>query len=186
MRHVDTTHVAFLDSDDLWLPEKLEVQQEIALSGVRAQGSGYILAGSVQGLNLLQDQKVKSLTLKDLLKVNSICNSSVLIETSLLQEVGGLPTSYGVRGIEDYAAWLRVATIADWALTSTPLVVYSDEPESSMRGTNEFTIPEGTLALFDLTAWLQTRGHKLSPHVRLSNKAAESVLLTWAAKQSIR
>lgn len=183
MRYVETTHVAFLDSDDLWLPEKLEIQQEIALSGIRAQGSGYILAESDPSINMARGRDVKSLSLRELLRVNSICNSSVLIETSLLHEVGGLPTSYGVRGIEDYAAWLRVATVTGWALSSVPFVVYSDDPESSMRGTNEFTVSEGALALFDFTAWLQSRGHRLPPHVRFANKSSERVLMSWAARQ---
>jgi glycosyltransferase involved in cell wall biosynthesis len=184
MQHVETTHVAFLDSDDLWLPEKLEIQQEIAHTGIRAQGSGYIRSGSGTSINLLPTPGVKPLRLQELLKANTICNSSVLIETSLLQEIGGLPTSYGVRGIEDYAAWLRVATVTNWALSDAPLVVYSDDPESSMRGTNAFTISERKLALFDFAAWLQSRGHSLPPLVRLADKASERVLMTWAARQS--
>lgn len=185
VNQIRTSHVAFLDSDDLWLPAKLEIQREIARSGVRAQGSGYLLSAPTSDFNLPPHNSVRQLSLEDLLNQNSLCNSSVLVETSLLRDIGGLPISYGVRGIEDYAAWLRVATITNWSFNETPLVIYSDRPESSMRSTNEFTIPENSLALLDLIGWLEMRGHKVPQHIRLARKVSDTVLKSWAAKQTL-
>ena len=43
LKHVDTSHVAFLDSDDLWVQDKLAIQRELAESGTRAQGASYLV-----------------------------------------------------------------------------------------------------------------------------------------------
>ncbi len=182
---VETTHVAFLDSDDLWVPEKLEIQEELARSGIRAQGSGYDVGGSISQINPTRVQGAKTLTLRELLVANMLCNSSVMVESALLREIGGLPTSYGVRGIEDYAAWLRVAAVTDWTLFMAPLVFYNDDPENSMRGTNEFSIHQGTLALLDFAAWLQDRGHRIPSAIQLAGKFGDRVLMEWAARQRL-
>lgn len=180
-----TTHVAFLDSDDLWIREKLEIQEELALSGVRAQGSGYVVAGAPRSGNETINRASTSLSLRQLLIANELCNSSVLVERSLLEEIGGLPISYAVRGIEDYAAWLRIATISEFVLVGEPLVIYSDEPEGSMRGTNYFSVPENILALWDFAAWLEGQGRVVPPVVRLSLRVSNRMLLQWAARQRL-
>ena len=182
---VETTHVAFLDSDDLWVTEKLEIQEELARSGIRAQGSGYITSGLSSRVESVAVQGTKTLTLRELLIANVLCNSSVLVESALLHEIGGLPTSYGVRGIEDYAAWLRIATITNWMFLEAPLVIYSDSPATSMRGTNEFSISERTLALLDFTAWLRDQGRRVPPAISLATKVGDRALMEWAARQRI-
>jgi glycosyltransferase involved in cell wall biosynthesis len=182
---IKTTHVAFLDSDDLWIPQKLEIQEALARSGVRAQGSGFVVAGSNSIDNLTPSDRAETLSLKELLVSNSLCNSSVLVQRNLLEMIGGLPTSYGVRGIEDYAAWLRVAAHTDWTLLEAPLVIYSDSPATSMRGTNEFSIPENTLALLDFASWLQTQGCQVPSFVKVASKAGDRALLRWASKQHL-
>jgi glycosyltransferase involved in cell wall biosynthesis len=185
LKSIETTHVAFLDSDDLWTKGKLEIQEGIARSGVKAQGSGFVVAGSNSIYGLTPSDRAKTLSLKDLLISNSLCNSSVLVQRKLLQEIGGLPTSYGVRGIEDYAAWLRIAAYASWTLLEDPLVIYSDNPATSMRGTNEFSIPETTLALLDFASWLQTQGRPVPTFVKAATKIGDRALLKWASKQHL-
>lgn len=184
LKNVLTTHVAFLDSDDVWAPNKLEIQTDAARQGVRAQGSAY--HANTDQLNELggcREISCVSLSLRDLLKQNQLCNSSVLIEVSLLREIGGLATSYAVRGIEDYATWLRVATRTEWSFSQTPLVVYSDFPATSMRGTNEFSVSERTLALWDLAWWLTSQGKTIPKVVKLGMRGADFLLRNWAARQ---
>lgn len=177
-----TSHVAFLDSDDTWIPRKLEIQRTLAGNGWRAQGSSYTTTALISNQNHLHFS-VRALTLKSLLKVNRLCTSSVVIDRDLLDYVGGLPVSYGVRGIEDYATWLRVASVCDWALVSKPLVVYSDNPAISMRGTNFFSVSEQTLALWEFVAWLEARGHRRPRDQALLSKISEERLKLWAASR---
>lgn len=180
---IRTTHVALLDSDDLWIREKLEIQEQLALSGIKAQGSGYLTTGSFTSRARIVTPTARTLSLRQLLASNVICNSSVLIERQLLLKTGGLPVSYSVRGIEDYAAWLRVATITKWSLVDQPLVIYSDQPENSMRGTNHFLIPENALAVWDLVAWLRSQGHRIPMSVVLASKFSNFILRQWAERQ---
>ena len=161
LRLVKASHVAFLDSDDQWVPGKLELQVAFAKKGFRAQGSGYLIDSLEPAEPLSNDHPIEFLYLKDLLKENQICNSSVLLERKLLLQVGGLPTSYGIRGIEDYVAWLRIATVSDWLYSPMPLVIYSDDPANSMRSTNVFSIPEQELAALDLFHWYRSHSREV-------------------------
>ncbi len=181
VQRVETTHVAFLDSDDVWVRNKLELQSDLARQGARAQGSAYCLEPSqVVAPGTGTAPSVVRISLNELLRANQICNSSVLLEMNLLREIGGLATSYAVRGIEDYATWLRVATIDRWHFCEAPLVVYADNPLTSMRSTNEFTVSEKTLALWDLAGWLNSRGKKIPNRVRLGMGIGSLVLRNWA------
>lgn len=180
---LETSHVAFLDSDDLWIRNKLEIQERLALRGSRAIGSGYILRDKLTGENAAARSASRRVTLRGLLADNVICNSSVLLEVQLLHEIGGLPISYGVRGIEDYAAWLRIATLTDWTFILDPLVIYNDDPLNSMRGTNHFSIPENVLALWDFVAWLQQGGREVPGATQFAIRASNRMLREWAARQ---
>lgn len=183
LSRLETSHVAFLDSDDLWIENKLEIQEELALKGARAQGSGFVIREATVKKHDVKNYSLRKVGLRSLLASNVICNSSVLLEVQLLREIGGLPISYGVRGIEDYAAWLRIATVTDWTFISDPLVIYSDDPENSMRGTNHFSIPENILALWDFADWLQQRGHEVPATIRLAMRSGNLLLREWAARQ---
>lgn len=181
LAEVTTSHVAMLDSDDLWAPDKLLIQEKLALLGVRAQGSGYISDVDFSGW-AGACVSASRLHLRTLLKGNVLCNSSVLIETSLLRCVGGVASSYAARGIEDYATWLRVGTYADWYITDTPLVLYSDSPATSMRGTNEFLVDERTLALWEFARWLGGRGFKVPIPISAMMRGSDALLRLWASK----
>jgi glycosyltransferase involved in cell wall biosynthesis len=184
LKQVKTTHVAFLDSDDVWARSKIKIQVDAARQGVRAQGSAYqVDTNQLDALGGSIEISFVRLSLRDLLKQNQLCNSSVLIEVSLLREIGGLATSYAVRGIEDYATWLRVATRTAWSFSPTPLVTYSDFPATSMRATNEFSVSERTLALWDLAWWLRSQGKTVPKVAKLGMRGADFVLRSWAARQ---
>lgn len=154
-----TTHVAFLDSDDQWHPRKLEMQMALAESGRAAictpcSTDPDVLSQEVRPVAL----QAVTVGLADLMDGNTICNSSVLIDRRLLEAAGGIPASYAVRGIEDFAAWLRVAYLAEWVKMETPLVYYRDDPGASIRSSKECEIPERILAQLDFAAWLRSTG----------------------------
>ena len=184
VNELTTSHIAFLDSDDIWVRDKLAIQEELAMAGARAQGSGFFLHGVVQDINAESVIETSQKTLRDLLSSNLLCNSSVLVEARLLRQIGGLPVSYAVRGIEDYAAWLRIAYVTPWTFLESPLVQYSDVPETSMRGTNHFSVPEDVLALWDFAAWLKEQGHRVPLMARLGVKVGNYLLQHWAARQT--
>jgi glycosyltransferase involved in cell wall biosynthesis len=154
--------LAFLDSDDEWLPEKLEIQLALAeKSGCRAVCSNaqrLIPGKGVEG-NLLE-WGAERVTFSDLLQVNHIICSSTLIQKSLFPMVAGFPEDEHLQAWEDYALWLRIATQTDFAFVTEPLplVIYRDDVANSVRN-NKVDVWSKRKAVFnDLKCWGERQG----------------------------
>ena len=103
--------IALLDSDDEWLPEKLEVQ-----FGALAENPGYRLihcdeiwirdGRRVNAAN--RHRKRGGWIFEHCLPLCVISPSSAVIEKRLLEEVGGF--NEGLPACEDYDLWLRVCS----------------------------------------------------------------------------
>jgi glycosyltransferase involved in cell wall biosynthesis len=118
-------HVAFLDADDLWRPEKLAHQLEM-LAARPEVGLVHCAA------EVLDDPQAPVATPGDdeepllirLLETNFIYNSSVLVRRSVLDEHGVFDTDPGLRGTEDFELWLRLAVVVEFAYVPEPLLLY--------------------------------------------------------------
>jgi glycosyltransferase involved in cell wall biosynthesis len=127
--------LAFLDSDDEWLPEKLEKQialaEKLNLKAASSNASRFIPKEGIIGdyFSFNKDR----ITFDDLLKINEIVCSSSLIHASLLKSVISFPEEEALKALEDYAFWLRVATKTDFAFLTERLVVYRDDTTNSVR-----------------------------------------------------
>ena len=108
-------YVAFLDSDDWWNSDKLQVS-------VNSLESGYdfvyhpMFVVKKNNFNLfLKKTKVRDLDSKifnDLIiGGNCINTSSVVLRKSIIDQVGGMSEDKGLIGIEDFDTWLRVAKV---------------------------------------------------------------------------
>lgn len=175
LNKIATEWVAFLDSDDLWKPEKIEVQiNQINKLNAVAVCSNATLMGN-QGRFF--PNFPKRIPIRKLLRRNLIITSSVVVKTSILREVDGFATSTFSRGSEDYATWLRIGTVCDWQTSDTPLVIYNDDSISSIRKSEEFTQAYSNIyGILDFISWRDSKGR--SPSILL-----KSVLrvLTWVA-----
>jgi glycosyltransferase involved in cell wall biosynthesis len=151
----DTDWVAFLDSDDTWLSTKLETQlAQAARTGAAALYTGAYRKVDGVRRGLVVDDLPERLSFADLVKVNSVVNSTVLVRRSLLLRVGGVAEAYLVRGVEDYATWLRIATVTTWEGTPEPLIDYTDDVAAGVRGTEvSLHHPGQQSAWLDYLAW---------------------------------
>jgi len=109
------SYVGFLDSDDLWLPEKLR-RQVAVLAGrptiALVYGScEYIEAdGTRTGQLVWSPENLKSGdALAELLRHNFLSTPGVLVPTRLVRAVGGFNESRALVAREDYELWLRLA-----------------------------------------------------------------------------
>ncbi len=153
--------VAFLDSDDYWNANKLEVQMKRLRDGkLNAVCSNAFIGGTSQ---LLITTKVREeITLGHLLSQNVVVNSSTLIRRSLLINVGGVVESASVLGAEDYATWLRIATISSWGYVSEGLVHYEAASSDSLKFSSEVShLFSKTQGILDFIEWKKFNGGQM-------------------------
>jgi glycosyltransferase involved in cell wall biosynthesis len=150
---LETKWVAFLDSDDLWFENKLEIQIALAIkTGSKAICSNAIRLSTNE--KYLHKNQSRVLKLKELLKSNQIINSSVLIDREVLVKVGGYVSNYNVRSVEDYATWLRIATLTNWNYCDDSLVTYDDTSVDGLSNIAKMSETDiSTHALVDFYNW---------------------------------
>lgn len=124
--HARGRFVAFLDSDDLWKPTKLE-RQMTALKSRGAQWSytGYEIVGdSGQSLKRFVAAQFKEATIlyKLLTTEASAAMGSVLVAKGLIDRCGGFSTEPALQCREDHDLVLCLATVAYPAVVSEVLV----------------------------------------------------------------
>lgn len=129
--------IAFLDSDDWWLPPKLG--RQVQLLRTRPEVGFCSCAARVEDtegrlLNLWQVPIVEGSFLAHLFgssaDVPGSC-SAVLARRHLIQAVGGFDET--LRGAEDPDLWIRLAAISEFACIAEPLAVILRRPGSVSR-----------------------------------------------------
>ena len=114
--------IAFLDSDDWWTKDKLEVcvdnindevdfiyhDLETIQNKPKFFSKKRILKGRELHRPILDDLLVT--TIKN---GNAIGNSSVMVRKNILSKIGGISENFNLVGSEDYNTWLRIAQITD-------------------------------------------------------------------------
>ena len=127
--------LAFLDSDDEWLPDKLEKQlvlaQRLGCKAACSNATRHVPGEGFKGAYLAW--KKEKITFDSLLPVNLVICSSAIIHKSLFATVVGFSEDERLKAREDYALWLRVATQTDFAYHPEPLVMYRDDAANSVR-----------------------------------------------------
>ena len=109
--------VAFLDSDDRWMKDKLQVCMESVSHETDFIYHNLKIDNNSSGYNTrktLKSWKLKAPILLDLLvNGNAIANSSVVVRKKFLYEIDGLNEEPQLVGSEDYNTWLRIALLTD-------------------------------------------------------------------------
>lgn len=116
--------IAFLDADDIWLPNKLERQLPLFLD----ENVGLVYGPRIE----FSDGREKTVNLPRptgnifplLIKSNFITNSSVIIRRSVLAETGNFDEDRHWQAIEDYELWLRIAARFKISCVAEPVVKY--------------------------------------------------------------
>jgi glycosyltransferase involved in cell wall biosynthesis len=110
-------YIAFLDSDDWWMPKKLEISLEYLERGADVVYHDQFWVEKVNQKIFWQKdpaRNLKSPVFYDLLENgNGLPNSSVVIRKDLLDKVSGLSEDKNLVAAEDYETWLRVAKVSE-------------------------------------------------------------------------
>jgi glycosyltransferase involved in cell wall biosynthesis len=116
--------IAFLDADDLWLPDKLE--RQLAIPSVKMSYTDRFNIGERGDLperqGTLKPMQGGDLFVPLLREGNFITNTSVVMRRDLFEQLGGFYT--GLNGTEDWDLWIRVAEHHPIGVVAEPLVKY--------------------------------------------------------------
>ena len=157
---VTSKWVAFLDSDDAWLPEKLAVQASFIDDNPEIAW----IAGAFQKVKLLNDKyldagAVSTMPGSELVAV-SMCNAlqllageiqiwtgTVMMRRETVQSLGGFPTGWQVA--EDLDLWVRFAIQEPMiGYACKPIAVYTVDQPSSLTGSASDSISPAKLKFF--------------------------------------
>ena len=145
IRATTAPYLAFLDSDDYWLPEKLALQMQFfrAYPEIRACQTEEIWIRHGRRVNPRKKHlKPSGDIFEPSLKRCLVSPSAVMLTRSLLEEIGLFDES--LPACEDYDLWLRIASRFPIHLLRKPLVIktggHGDQLSSRFPGMDRFRI----------------------------------------------
>lgn len=109
--------IAFLDSDDWWVKDKLKICIEYFKNDFDLLYHDLEINSNNRSLisnRLVKSRKLQKPVIIDLLvNGNAISNSSVIVKKSLLKEVGLIDENKKLVAAEDYNTWLKISNLTD-------------------------------------------------------------------------
>lgn len=137
MKQAKGQYLAFCDDDDIWMPEKLELQlakivEDDRIGLVYAQ----CLVPNAKGDIVIPSQGKEGFVFKELfLTYNFIPNSTVLIKREVIQKVGGFDEDIRLKAIEDFDLWLRITQQYKVGFIDKIMAVHKYSSDSISKGT---------------------------------------------------
>jgi glycosyltransferase involved in cell wall biosynthesis len=102
--------IAFLDSDDEWLPEKLETINRYIEQGAEAICNGEIWIRDEKEIKKVFYGPVERSSYRSLLfRGNRMSTSAMTVSKRLLEKVGGFSENPELATVEDYDLWMKLA-----------------------------------------------------------------------------
>jgi glycosyltransferase involved in cell wall biosynthesis len=144
--------IAFLDSDDYWTDDKLNVCSKYMAPDVDL--IYHDLRIFDESLKLQKSRKIKSRQLKSpvtidlLLKGNTIATSSVVVRKAALDAVGGMNESPELIGTEDYNTWLKISKQTERFKHVGKVLGFYRIHEANISNTKVYAPPRAAIAEF--------------------------------------
>lgn len=113
--------LAFLDSDDEWLPHKLSAQMKLAEEFRWVHGEEVWIRNGVRVNAMKKHAKAGGRQFSRSIELCCISPSTVLIERELFLSAGGFREDFPV--CEDYELWLRLAASEEIGFVKEPVIL---------------------------------------------------------------
>ncbi len=153
VRATQSPVIAFLDDDDEWLPNKLEVQLQAMRDRTALFVSNRVQLIDATGSPLSQSWPAcpEAFSWPGILFFNPVHGpSSVMVSREALAKVGGFPDA--IRIGEDWVLWARIARLRPLESLDQPLTRYRLHQQQAAAGFDMTWVRERTLeALAELT-----------------------------------
>lgn len=140
LKRAEGDYIAFIDSDDIWHPAKLEIQLNVMLSAevdfVATSVCHFMDRNPVPftiSLGDIQSFRVRRYSHRDMLLKNRIISgSSSMLTLSVIRENGiFFNEDRRYRAVEDYLFWLKVLeVVGECVIIDAPLVFYRHSSNS--------------------------------------------------------
>ena len=137
--------IAFLDSDDEWMPDKLEKQERVINDSKEAwlcHTNEVWVRNNVRVNQMKKHQKYGGYIFENCLDICRISPSSVLIKKEVFEMVGLFDESLKV--CEDYDLWLRITSVLPIIFLDQPLIIkyggHSDQLSRVDNGIEQYRI----------------------------------------------
>lgn len=109
--------IAFLDSDDWWMEDKLKRCADFFQVGVDLIYHDLIVVDERNDRfksTSIRSRSLENPVFKDLIiKGNTIATSSVVVRNTILSKVNGMSESKEMFGLEDFNTWLKISQITE-------------------------------------------------------------------------
>ena len=131
--------MAILDSDDLWLPQKLSLQVPLLDSRPEVglvYTDAFVFDGETQvilGTHRDTTPHPSGRILSQLLFVNVMLTPTPLIRRSVLDCIGLFAEDKSIKGCEDWDLWIRIAKVHEIDYIDQPLAKYRIHSSSMSR-----------------------------------------------------
>ncbi len=166
------THIAFLDSDDLWLPSKLQAQADFIKNNPEIlihQTDETWIRNGIRVNPMKKHAKRDGNIFIDSLELCLVSPSAVVMHKSLFDKYGLFDGNMQV--CEDYDMWLRISAYEKFGLISDQLIIkhggHEDQLSRKFSGMDRFRI-------YSILKLLESSGESLKKEYR--NAAEESLL----------
>jgi teichuronic acid biosynthesis glycosyltransferase TuaG len=182
--------LAFLDSDDIWMPRKLEIQLFFLLREKKRWGyGGYELMNNEMQVIPAKAGKYRPISgwiVKDVLSTEASVNiGTLMVERTLFEKVGGFNISTELLYREDYELVIRLSLQSE-ALAVPELLMRVRE--HSGRATNVIGYGnDRTVAVYEY--FIRTNPEKQLAKIatrRLANELAESAIIRIRKKEYLK
>lgn len=120
--------IAFLDSDDLWLKDKLEIQVKYMMNNQNIVLSYGDYLSFIEDGKIIENKQLYPFKIKDLkqrlLVFNSIATLTVMVKSDVLKATSGFDTE--LFGPEDWDLWIKISQKGDIGYIKENLAMYRE------------------------------------------------------------
>lgn len=144
--------IAFVDSDDVWIKDKLEKQVEVLDNNPDVICSNGLCLRIDENSNKIQTAKRQTVghsgdVFEELLFRNFIVSPTPVVRRAYFEKSGGFETKY--IPYEDWQLWLKVSTLGKFHYLNRPLAYYRVHSEQSVQLVKSERIEEVTTMLLE-------------------------------------